>query len=306
MKYHLPSLNALRAFEAAARHGNLSRAADELCVTPGAISRHVAILEGYLGCALLIRQHRGVTPTETGRRYLAEVAAAFDQIDRASRRYGRSRASTVLSVRLFPTISTEWLPSRLGTFRALHPDVQINLSASLQPPDFNTEEIDVAMMFGPGDWPSLHSDILFRGSFTPVCTPALLADGPPLESPGDLRRHNLLYSPLQVERWQEWLALAGVEDVDTGSGLRFESSSHAYHAARQGAGIALGQTFFLIDDLQSGRIVAPFDLQVDHPLSYCLVCPRPRREEPMIAAFRAWMIGEVEKTKADTQKLLQS
>ncbi len=293
MKYHLPSLNALRAFEAAARHANISRAAEELCVSPGAISRHVAILESHFGCPLLVRQHRGVTPTELGQRYLRDIASAFDQIDRAGRALSPNRPAAMLKVRLFTTLSSDWLSYRIGAFRAAHPEVHLSLSASLRQPDFAVEDLDIGMMFGPGDWPELHCDVLFRGSFTPVCTPEL---GKTLARPDDLRHQNLLYSPLQTARWDEWLLQAGVADINTHEGLRFESSSHAYHAARQGAGVALGQTFFLIDDLKSGTLLAPFDQRVEHPLSYCLVCPRRRKDEPAISAFRTWIVEEVRRT----------
>jgi LysR family glycine cleavage system transcriptional activator len=304
MRYQLPPLNALRAYEAAARHANISRAGEELCVTPGAISRHIAILEDNLGCLLLVRQHRGVRPTDAGMQYLKEIASAFERIDRAGRSLGRKKPLSKLSVRLFTTLSTDWLPSRIDKFRALHPEIGLTVSASTQAPNFDLEDIDIGMMFGPGDWPALHYDVLFRGRFTPVCTPALLERGEPLCVPADLRNHNLLYSSLQTERWEEWLMKAGVEGFDTSAGLRFESSSHAYHAARQGAGLALAQTFFVMDDLRSGHLVAPFSLQVDHPLSYCLVCPKNRKDEPAVHAFRTWIVEEVHRTNEEATGLL--
>jgi LysR family glycine cleavage system transcriptional activator len=303
VKYRLPPLNALRAFEAAARHTNISHAADELCVSAGAISRHVAILERHLGCQLLIRQHRGVTPTDPGLRYLKEIAVAFDTIDKASWSLCRSKHTSGLRVRLFTTLSSDWLSPRIRTFRAAYPDIHLNLSASLQPPNFAVEDVDIGMMLGPGDWPDLHCEVLFRGSFTPVCTPALLDAEYPLRSPDDLRHHDLLYSQLQFARWEEWLSLAGVKGIDTSAGLRFESSSHAYLAARQGAGVAMGQTFFLLDDLRSGRLVAPFELRVEHPLSYCLVCLRSRKDEPEIAAFREWIVAEVRRTTGEVETI---
>lgn len=293
MRYKLPSLNALRAFEAAARHANISRAGEELCVSPGAVSRHIAILESHFDCRLFVREQRGVIPTEIGQRYLREITAAFVQIDRASRNVRLNKTAPTLKVRLFTTLSSDWLSCRIGAFRLAYPDVHLSLSASLQPPDFDSGDVDIGMMFGPGDWPDLHCDVLFRGSFTPVCTPTL---GSTLRRPADLRQHNLLYSPLQVARWDEWLSQAGVEQINTDEGLRFESSSHAYHAARHDAGVALGQSFFLIDDLRSGRLLAPFDLKVYHPLSYCLVCLRKRVDEPAIAAFRSWLVEQVHQT----------
>jgi LysR family glycine cleavage system transcriptional activator len=208
-----------------------------------------------------------------------------------------------LRVRLFTTLSSDWLSSRIRTFRAAHPDIHLNLSASLQPPDFAVEDVDIGMMLGPGDWPDLHCEVLFRGSFTPVCSPALLDAEHPLRSPDDLHHHDLLYSQLQFARWEEWLSLAGVKGVDMSAGLRFESSSHSYHAARQGAGVAIGQTFFLLDDLRSGRLVAPFDLRVEHPLSYCLVCLRSRKDEPEITAFREWIVAEVRRTAEDVETI---
>jgi LysR family glycine cleavage system transcriptional activator len=306
MKYRLPPLNALRAFEAAARHRNISHAAKELSVSPGAISRHVAALEQYLGHRLLNRQHRGVIPTEAGARYMSELTDAFHLIDAATRQVARATKPAALRVRFFTTLMSDWLSPRLGTFRTANPDINLYLSASLRPPDFEAEDLDLGMLVGPADWPDLHHDILFKLSFTPVCAPALMNGPHPLRTPEDLRHHALLYSPMIIPHWNEWLSRAGMEGIDTSIGLQFDSSGHSHQAARLGAGVALGQTYFLLDDLKSGRLVAPFGLSVEVPGDYCLVCPRSRKDEPSIAVFRRWIIDEAQRTVEEAARILES
>ena len=146
------------------------------------------------------------------------------------------------------------------------------------------------------NWTDIHSVPLFRPTFTPVCAPALLRGDRPLLTPGDLRHHSLLYSRPHVRIWNAWLSLAGVDTVDPSVGLLFDSSSHAYQAARQGAGVALGQTFLVLEDILAGRLVAPFGLAVQHRRNNCIVCLEARRTEPHIAAFHEWISAEARAT----------
>lgn len=304
LSFRLPPLNALRAFEAAARHENISRAAAELCVSPGAISRHIAILERHIGQRLLVRQHRGVIPTAAGAGYLQEVAQAFRQIETATRSLDQDTVSSEgLRVRLFATLMSEWLAPRLDGFRALHPQIRLRLSATVQPIDSIGEDADIAAMLRPENPGNLHSELLFHALFTPVCAPALLEGDKPLRRAEDLRHHTLLYSPPHVRYWTKWLALAGADAVKPEVGLRFESSSHAYQAARRGGGVALGQVAFLLDDIQSGRLVAPFRLAVENPRPYCMVCERSRRYESDLAAFSEWVLAEARQTRMDIKNI---
>jgi LysR family transcriptional regulator, glycine cleavage system transcriptional activator len=304
MRHRLPSLNALRAFEAAARHGSVTAAARELTVTPGAVSRQVALLESHFACRLFERHRRGLSLTEKGRRYFASISDAFDRIDAASTHLGGHGGKHRLSVRVFTTFATEWLLPRLTDFRTRHPWIDFRLNASLQTVDFNADDVDMGVLAGPSDWPALRWDALFSPRFFPVCSPALLEREPRLETPQDLRHHTLLYSSIQVPNWRAWLAGAQVNGIDPERGLWFENSSLTYHAAREGVGVALGQRLFLTDDLVSGRLVAPFELTLTLDRTYYLVCPAQRAEEPSIAAFRAWIIEEVRKTETRAEELL--
>ncbi len=298
MRHRLPSLNALRAFEAAGRHGSFSEAAQELSVTPGAVSRQIALLEAHFACRLFTRQRRGMAPTEKGHHLLRAVSEAFERIDAAALHLRGEQPTSRLSFRVYPTFATEWLVPRLSVFRAAHPEIDFRLTTSLQPVDFESDEADLGILQGPGDWPHLHADQLFFPSFLPVCSPALLERGPPLRTPQDLRYHTLLYSSIQAPMWQAWLAKAGVGGIDPERGSLFENSSLSYRAAREGMGVVLGQRLFLADDLIAGRLVAPFDLVLDSRQAYCLVCPHRRAGDAPIVAFRRWLTAEIAVTEA--------
>jgi len=304
LPFRLPPLNALRAFEAAARHENVSRAAAELCVSPGAISRHIAILECHLGQRLFVRQHRGVTPTEAGASYLRDVARAFHLIETATRGLDQDQGSSHgLRVRLFATLMSEWLAPRLEGFRTLHSEVKLQLSASVQPLESIGDDADLVAMLQPENPGNLHCQPLFHAIFTPVCAPALLEGDKPLRRPEDMRYHTLLYSPPHLRIWAKWLTLAGTEAINPGVGLCFDSSSHAYQAARRGGGVALGQVAFLLDDIQSGRLVVPFGLALVNPRPYCMVCEQSRRDETDLAAFNEWVLAAACQTKIEIERI---
>src|SRR3546814_658908 len=250
MRNNLPPLRALRDFEAVARHKSLSAAARSLSITPAAVSRQITLLEGRLQCRLFIRHHRGLEITEKGRAYLDEIKDAFDRIEAATGALVRSRQNAVLSVRVYTTLATEWLIPRLQTFRERHPEIEIKLVASLNRIDFDTDTADVALLPMAGPNSSLRQDPLFQPQFTPVCSPRLIQRGPPLRHPRDLRGCTLLYTRRLTAHWQVWLEKAGVPNTPSEHGLWFESSSQAYQAARERAGVALGQPVFLLRDLR--------------------------------------------------------
>lgn len=305
MRHRLPSLNALRAFEAAARHGGVSAASRELNVTPGAISRQIGLLEAHFGCRFFVRHRRGLQLTDKGRQYFAAISDAFDRIDAATVKLAEPGSASRLSVRALTTFATEWLIPRIADFRALHPEIDFRLDASLTSVDFDCDDVDICVtdfeasaVNAAEGRRSLHCDRLFLPIFFPVCSPELLRSGPPLETPQDLSRHTLLYSQIQVPNWLAWLKAADVRGIDPGAGLRFENSSLSFRAAREGAGVALGQRLFLTDDLESGRLVAPFDLTLEGGRTYFLVCPETRAKEPAIVAFRNWLIAQIGATDA--------
>lgn len=301
MRHRLPSLNALKAFEAAARHGGVSAASRELNVTPGAISRQIALLEAHFNARFFVRHRRGLRLTQKGQQYFEAISDAFDRIDAASARLTAPGSASRLSVRALTTFATEWLIPRIGAFRALHPGIDFRLDASLKNVDFDADEVDICVtdFYASGvrgveeGRRGLRCDRLFVPVFFPVCSPALIAGGPPLRQPQDLSRHTLLYSQIQVPNWQAWLETAGVEGIDPGAGLRFENSSLSFRAAREGAGVALGQRLFLHDDIARGDLIAPFDLTLVGDRTYFLVYPEARADEPAIVAFREWIVEEI-------------
>lgn len=305
MRYHLPPLNALRAFEAAARHQSISRAATELHVTGGAVSRHISHLEEYFRCELVKRQPRGIILTEKGDAYFKSITGGFEKIDEASRRLshgGNDRAR--LSIRLYTTFMTEWLAPRLNTFRLAHPAVELNLTANLQRANFDTDEIDIGVASGLQRKPELHFDTLFRPKYVPVCVPELLKGS--IVNPRDLLKHTLLYAPLEVPMWQAWFAEFGPHKIELGSGLKLDNLALTYQAARSSAGVALGLLFYIADDLVAGNLIAPFPLVIEYGPTYSLVCRTARKDEPNISAFRHWILQEAEKTNHAVEHWLEN
>lgn len=302
MRKRFPLLNALRAFEAASRHGSLSGAAAELSVTTGAVSRQISRLETYLDCPLFTRNPRGVVLTAKGESYASALTEAFDRIDDATDTLRGGGVPASLSVFSFTTLAMEWLLPKLEAFRGLHPGIDLKLVASSEPVGLYDGQVDVGLWIGPEQWRGIHFDVLFNADHFPVCSPALLENGPPLRDASDLRHHTLLYSTARIPNWPDWLGAAGVGDLDVSREMRFENSSNAYRAARDGLGIALGQRLFVAEDIAAGRLVAPFPLCIRSQQSYCLVCLESRRTDWKIEAFRDWMADRI----ADTEELCET
>jgi len=261
-------------------------------------------LEDYLACPLLLREHRGVRPTEIGAAFLREIGEGFRRIDAAVCNLELDRRkSGPLRVRLFSTMMSDWLVPRLDDFRAMHPGVKLRLSGTSDSHGTLPDDIDIAAMREPEGWEDLHCVRLFYGVFTPVCAPSLLEAEPKLRHPGDLRHHTLFFSKPHIEIWNIWCALAGIGAVDTGVGMIFESSSHACQAARAGGGVSMAQLSFVLDDVKAGRLVAPFDLAVRSKRPYCLVSKQSRKNEPQLAAFRDWMSAEARRTEDEVRQV---
>jgi len=299
LRYRIPSLSALRAFEAAARHESITRAAEELSVSPGAVSRHVRLLENYFDCQLFHRRQHGLQLTEKGQQFFDELAVSFDKIDTACDRIFGKAETTPLRINVYTTFASEWLLPRLSGFRALHPSIDISLVASWRKVSFDTDEIDLAIMTGKLDSPKISHDELFKARYFPVCSRAHLKQGPPLKIPADLRDHTLLHSTSQIPNWLNWLRTAGAPEIDLDRGMAFENSSLAFKAAREGAGVALGQQQFVFNDLVSGTLVAPFDVSVLASKSYYLAYPKKSHSHPHVVDFRKWLLAEVEKSEQE-------
>jgi LysR family transcriptional regulator, glycine cleavage system transcriptional activator len=301
MPARLPPLASLRAFEAAARHLSFARAAEDLLVTPGAVSQQVKQLEDWLGVALFRRLPKGVLLTDAGQLYGGELREAFARLAAASERVRRHGASPVLTASMSPSLAARWLIPRLGGFRARHPDVDVRIEVNPLPTDFARENVDLAIRHGPGpSWPGLHADLLFPDVVFPVCSPRLLEQGPPLRAPSDLARFTLLHEDLWADSlgrlhdigWGAWLAAVGAEGVDASRGLRFAQTHMSLQAALAGQGVALGNQVLAGDDLRAGRLVRPLPQQVTAESSYWFVCPEGAVARPCVAAFRAWLLEE--------------
>lgn len=293
----LPSLNALRAFEAVARHRSIKKAAAELHVTPAAVSQQVKGLEADVGAALLRRLVGGLALTEAGESGLADLREGFGYLTRAVRKMRAKRGRQLLTVSVDPSFAATWLVARLDRFKQAHPEIDLLLEASSASADLARDGIDAAIRYGSGDFPGLHAVRLFGEAVFPVCSPTLLEEPHPLREPADLRWHTLLHlewTPAKGEwpDWRAWLRAVGVEGIDVERGPRFTEHSMALQAAMEGQGVALGSTALVADALAAGRLVWPFDFCVPTAFAYYLVCLEQRAEEPPIAAFRDWLVAE--------------
>jgi LysR family glycine cleavage system transcriptional activator len=292
MSRRLPPLNALRAFEAAARCGNFTRAAQELCVTQGAVSRHVATLEGWLKLRLFERGRHGIQLTPAGLAYFGSVRTAFDQLDYGTRQLQTAPDERRLRIKLPPTFAIRWLVPRLARFHALHPKIDVQITTSHQRADFRSEEVDVSIHSEPAPPEGPGYRRLFGETLLPVCSPALLADGPRLSRPAGLKRQVLLCSMNRPKDWPTWLAAAGASQIDGNGGLKFENAALAYQAAIDRLGVMVAIEAFVRDDLASGRLAAPFALRVPTPGAYYLAF---RADEPPLARvrdFESWILNE--------------
>lgn len=293
----IPPLNALRAFEAAARHLSFVVAADELCVTPAAISHQIKGLEEYLGVALFRRVKRRVVLTDQGRLLLPELKQAFALIERAMVNLAAVESREVLTVSATPAFAAKWLLPRIHLFRKQHPEIDVRLDATHDVVNLERSRVDVAIRFGTGDYSGLESRPLRPGiaeRVHPVCSPTLLKGEHPLKQPGDLRFHTLLHDETvtatgALPNWKTWLASAGVDSVSASRGLHFTNSVLAIDAAINGQGVALSCSFVVADDVAAGRLVRPFDTACDLEHNYYVVYRRGGADDK-VEKFYQWLV----------------
>jgi len=290
--FKLPPLNPLRAFEVAGRRGSIKLAAEELNVTPGAVSRHVQYLEDYFGLQLFERRNREVELTAVGRTYLAALTDAFGRIDDATRQMTERNRRTRLHIWSSVTFTMRWLVPRLPSFHLDNPGLDVTFTTSLAPLDFTADKVDVAIRAHPIEGDRLTSVLLFETDLLPVCSPDFLAACGPIGGPGDIVRHTRIHSAIRSDDWAKWLRFAGVDGVDAAAGITFESSSLGYRAAQDGLGIALAQKALIADDLARRRLVVALDLPLKGEARYYLTFRRDRKQTKHQAQFQAWIMDQ--------------
>ena len=295
----LPPLNALRAFEAIARHLSFAKAADELHVTPAALSHQIRALEEQLGLPLFHRRTRAIELTDAGRLIYPGLHAGFESVRGAMAQLDRSRDGNVLVISATPGLVAKWLMPRLWRFLHAHPDIDARVSASLKIADFAAEGVDVAIRLSKENHPELYAERLFNDSVLPVCSPRLVDQG--LRSPADLPRFPLIHYDIPMSMrapplWADWFAVAGLQG-DATRGLKVNVADHALDAAVAGAGVSLSFKLIASDDVHSGRLVTPFGPELPLASGYNFVCPKGHEKRPNVRAFRDWLFAEMEETK---------
>ena len=281
------SLNTLRAFDASARHLNFTRAADELCVTQAAVSHQVKALEDYVGKALFRRTARGLVLTDEGSLLAPTVEDAFQRIERMLQSFRQARPQEVLTVGVVGTFAVGFLMPRLSDFRAQFPHIELRLLTNNNKVDLAAESLDFAIRFGDGAWRSVQADLLMRAPLSPLCA---LADAAKLHRPEDLSKLSLLRS-YRAQDWHSWLQAAGASRI-TPHGPLFDSSSLMVHAAQLGEGVALAPPSMFVRELQQGRLVQPFALEVDVG-GYWLTRLLSREPTPAMQAFSNWLLAHM-------------
>ena len=303
----LPALNALRAFEAAARHLSFSAAATELHVTPAAISHQIKALEDDLGVKLFRRLNREVQLTDAGQACLPGLRDGFDRITEAVGLALRQDAGGILTVSSSPGVAAKFLVPRVEKFRTLHPDIDLRVDASMHLVDFARENVHVALRYGRGNYPGLNVKLLMKSEVMPVCAPSLLRGAHPLREPRDLRHHMLIHDETLAQDpscpdWAMWLRAAGVEGVDSHRGLRFNQIALALDAAIAGRGVVLARNVFAADDLAAGRLVRLFDAATPADFAVYVVTPPASAALPKVKAFCDWVTAEAQEMTAPRSK----
>jgi LysR family glycine cleavage system transcriptional activator len=295
MGRRLPSLNALKAFEAAARLESFTDAAAELFVTHAAISRHIRDLEEWLGTQLFIRTGRGVDLTDAGRRFVSRLTPLFDQMAEATREAAAVGDVRQLNVSVEPAFASRWLVARLGRFHDLHPDIELAIDPTNRLADFRAGEADLGIRYGTGGWEDADAVKLTDVVIFPVCAPSLIADKPAIK-PQDLDDYNLLHEQ-RKQWWADWLFAAGITGVEDWRGTLFHNHL-AIEAAEAGQGFALGDQILCTDSLVEGWLKRPFNLDMKDHGSYWIVRARGMKETPPARSFREWLMSEM----ADTNR----
>ncbi len=294
MSRRLPPLNSLRAFEAVARHLSISKAAEELSVTPAAVSHQIKTLEDHLGVALFRRDKRSLMLSDAGQACLPGIREGFERLGSAIAEIDSLGLAGILTVSVAPSFAAKWLLPRLDGFQTKHPDIDVRVSASMQLVDFTRDDVDLAIRYGSGRYPELVVERLMTEAVFPVCSPKLMKGKDGLKDLEGLRAQTLLHddSPdgdVSCPTWAMWLKAAGVNEVDASRGPRFNQSSLVLEAAILGRGVALAKAALAAADLAEGRLVRPFEIAAPVDFAYYVVCPKAKLNLPKVALFRDWL-----------------
>ena len=297
MTARLPSLNGLRAFEAASRHLSFTNAASELNVTQTAISHQIRRLEEELGIRLFVRQNRTLALTPEAKEYLPGIRAAFNDLRLATDRLLRKDNDNVLTISTLASLAAKWLLPRLSAFQEAHPGIDVRITTSTALVDFRSGDVDAAIRYGRGQWPGLRADWLTADELFPVCSPALLTGDKPLRTPEDLANQTLLHSSAGYDDdWRLWFTAAGLPpNISKRPGLTFDLILMTVQAAIDGIGVAMGRTSYVEADIAKGRLVVPFKITLPADAGFYLVSPEARADSPKLSAFRQWLAASVQK-----------
>jgi len=296
MTRRLPPLNALRAFEAAARLMSFTKAAEELNVTQAAISHQVKSLEESLGLQLFHRLNRRLVLTDAGERYLPPLREALDMMQLATDRLLADEQANSLRITVLPSFAAKWLLPRLPRFRERHPDIDVLMSATEKLIDFTRDNVDLGIRYGRGRYPGLRVDVLMHDSIFPICSPKLMEGPYPLNTPADLKHHTLLHDQVAGTEddpdWRLWLKTAGVSGIDPSRGPGFSHTNLVVEATVAGQGVALGRSLMADDDIAAGRLIQPFGPKMTSTYVYTVVCLPENADLPKVRLFRDWIMEE--------------
>ena len=289
MSDELPPMSTLRAFSRVARTLSFKTAAEALHLSPSAVSRQIQALETHLGTPVFRRLNPGLELTEAGRRYLVSVDRALAELSVAQSSLLPGPAGP-LRVSALESFSARWLIPHLPGFESAHPEIALEIEATLRYADFDRDPVDVAIRFGTGPWEGLHGEPLVDTLFFPVCSPALAEGDPPLREAADLASHTLIHVSQVAEAWRRWLESAGLPELRPAREVTYDHVGIALSAAESGQGVALSTDFLCGAELASGRLVAPIAHRVRSPETYHLVCREESLEDPRVTAFRDWLV----------------
>lgn len=293
MAKRLPPLNALKAFETAARHLSFTKAAEELFVTQAAVSHQIKSLENYLSTKLFLRRNRKLLLTEEGQSYFMELRDIFSNLQDATERLLALGSKGAITVAAPPSFASQWLVSKISQFSISHPDIDVRIKAVDLDDGFLDETVDVAIYYGKGNWPRVAAVKLHTEYLTPMCSPLLFQQAKPLDSLSDLKKHVLLHDSSR-SAWKNWLKHFGVKQVNVNQGPMFSHTMLVLQAAALGQGIALSNTLLAKPEIDSGRLICPFEESIESKDAFYLVCHPGQAEVSKIQVFTDWMLEQVE------------